>query len=67
VKLGGSLRRNRGQGNVVWKRRDPAGASGGGRGGAPWDRVGLGWIVVASLVLALVGWFGGYLVATQIV
>jgi beta-lactam-binding protein with PASTA domain len=67
LKLGGSLRRSRGGGD---RGRTPRGRGGGvrsTRGVAPWDRVGLGWIVLASLVLALVGWFGGYLVATQIV
>jgi len=67
VKLGGSLRRNRGGSDGIWKRRDPAGGSQDTRRRAPWDRVGVRWIILASLVLALVGWFGGYLVATQIV
>jgi beta-lactam-binding protein with PASTA domain len=67
VKLGGSLRRNREGGDGRWRRLDAAGRSRAPRGRAPWDRVGLGWIALASLVLAVVGWFGGYLVATQIV
>jgi len=67
VRLGGSLRRNRGRGDGGWRRLDAAGRKGNARGKAPWDRVGIGWIGLAALVLALVGWFGGYLVATQIV
>lgn len=68
MKLGGSLRRRRGGGGSrEGKRRGGAGgggerAGGGAEGARRWGRVLLG-----AAALAVVGWTGGYLLATRVV
>lgn len=68
MKLGGSLRRRRGGGGSrEGKRRGGAGgggerAGGGAEGARRWGRILLG-----AAALAVVGWTGGYLLATRVV
>ncbi|MEQ8330961.1 MAG: PASTA domain-containing protein [Longimicrobiales bacterium] len=59
MRLGGSLKRSRKGKPKAGGRRSGSGRKGGSGGGWP--------IPVLVLALAVVGWFGGYLVATQIV
>lgn len=69
MKLGGSLRRSRGGGGDG-RRRKPGGRSSGGverkapprEGAVPWVRIAIG-----AVALGLIGWAGGYLVATRVV
>lgn len=61
MKLGGSLRRNRGKGSGPAR----GGGRGRGSGGRRWGNGRLGRMVLATLGLAVVGWLGGYVVATR--
>lgn len=61
MKLGGSLRRTRRRHGAAAKGGSGSGNRGNGRGGTGWGRVAL-W----ALAVAVVGWGGGYLVATRV-